>query len=65
MWQRVDGGYEVRDQDLVQKAVNQSRRMDEDREFCRATDGHESHDDDPDLCCKCLAWQPTASDWPL
>jgi hypothetical protein len=64
MWQRVDGGYEVLDRDMVEMSVDQFRRMDEDREFCQATGGHEPSDDDPDLCRKCSAWRPTADDWP-
>ena len=64
MWRRVSGGYEVLDQDTVQVVVDQFRKRDEDREFCRATGGHAPHDDDSDLCRKCGAWQPTADDWP-
>jgi hypothetical protein len=64
MWQRVDGGYEVLDCETVQIVVDQSRKIAADREFCRATGGHEPHDDNPDLCRKCAAWRPTAEDWP-
>jgi hypothetical protein len=61
---RVDGGYEVLDREMVEVAVNQFRKMDADREFCRATGGHEPMDEDPDLCRRCGAWRPTATDWP-
>jgi hypothetical protein len=64
MWRRIDGGYEVLDRETVQLVVDQSRKMDEDRQFCQATGGHEPRDDNPDLCRKCLAWRPTADDWP-
>jgi hypothetical protein len=64
MWRRVDGGYEVLDREMVEMAVNQFRKMDADREFCQATGGHEPMDEDPDLCRKCGAWRPTATDWP-
>ena len=64
MWQRVDGGYEVLDREAVELSVEQFRKMGEDREFCQTTGGHEPSDDDPDLCRKCLAWRPTAEDWP-
>ena len=64
MWQRVDGGYEVLDREAVELSVEQFRKMDEDREFCQTTGGHEPSYDDPDLCRKCLAWRPTAEDWP-
>jgi hypothetical protein len=64
MWQRVDGGYELLDREMVDLAVEQSRKMDADREFCSATGGHESMDEDPELCRKCGAWRPTATDWP-
>ncbi len=45
-------------------AVDQFRKMDADREFCQAPGGHEPMDEDPDLCRKCGAWRPTATDWP-
>lgn len=64
MWQRVDGGYEVLDREAVELSVEQFRKMDEDSEFFRATGGHQSHAEDPDLCSKCGAWRPTAEDWP-
>jgi hypothetical protein len=64
LWRRVDGGYEVLERELVDMVVDQNRRMDRDKEFCNATGGHESHDDNPDLCRKCGAWRPTATDWP-
>ena len=64
MWWRVDGGYEVLDREMVEMAVNQFRKMDADREFCRAAGGREPMDEDPDLCRKCGAWRPTATDWP-
>jgi hypothetical protein len=64
IWRRVDGGYEVLDQETVKTVVNFSRKMANDREFCRATGGHEPHEKDPNLCRKCGAWWPTAKDWP-
>ena len=63
LWRRVDGGYEVLDGDMVEMAAAQSRKMDADREFCKATGGHEPMDGSPDLCRKCGAWRPTADDW--
>jgi hypothetical protein len=64
MWQRVDSGYELLDREIVDLAVEQLRKMDADREFCSATGGHEPMDEDPELCRKCGAWRPTATDWP-
>lgn len=64
MWERVDGGHRVLDQEMVQHVVSFERKMDEDAEFCRATGGHEPSEENPDLCRKCLAWRPTAEDWP-
>jgi hypothetical protein len=64
MWQRVDGGYELLDREMVDLAVEQFRKMDADREFCTATGGHKPMDEDPELCRKCGAWRPTATDWP-
>jgi hypothetical protein len=49
---------------MVDLAVEQFRKMDADREFCSATGGHEPMDEDPELCRKCGAWRPTATDWP-
>jgi hypothetical protein len=64
MWRRVDGGYEVLDQEMVQISVGQFRKMDQDREFCQATGGHEPLGENPNLYRKCGAWRPTAEDWP-
>jgi hypothetical protein len=64
LWRRADGGYEVVDKDMVTVAADFSAKMDRDAEFCQATGGHESHDDNPDLCKKCGAWRPSATDWP-
>jgi|SRR5271165_6107107 len=64
MWRRTDGGYEILDRGMIQAATEQVRRMDEDREFCQATGGHEPLDENPDLCRKCMAWRSTATDWP-
>ena len=64
MWERVDGGYRVLDQEAVEQVAGFQRKMDHDAEFCQATGGHEPSDEDPDLCRKCSAWRPTAQDWP-
>ena len=64
MWQRVEGGYRVLDQEMVQQVVSYQRKMDEDARFCQATGGHEPSEENPDLCRKCMAWRPTAQDWP-
>ena len=64
MWQRVDGGYEILDHEMVQMSVDVARKMEADRGFCRATGGHEPLEEDPNLCRKCHAWRPTAEDWP-
>lgn len=64
LWQRAEGGYEVLDGDMLRVATQFTAKMERDEEFCRTTGGHESHDDNSDLCRKCGAWQPTATDWP-
>ncbi len=64
MWRRVDGGYKLMDEQMVQMAVNAAAKMENNREFCQATGGHEPHEENPDLCRKCGAWRPTAEDWP-
>jgi hypothetical protein len=64
MWERADGGYKVLDQEMVEHVVGYQRKMDQDEEFCQATGGHEPSDEDPNLCRKCMAWRPTAEDWP-
>jgi hypothetical protein len=55
MWRRVDGGYEVMDRHMVQVAVDFAAKMDNDREFCQATGGHEPDAENPELCRKCNA----------
>lgn len=64
LWQRTDGGYEVLDREALQVVTDFNHKMDRDRDFCRATGGHEPSQDNPDLCQKCMAWLPTAPDWP-
>jgi hypothetical protein len=64
MWERVDGGYKVFDQEMVEQVVRFQHKTDQDEQFCQATGGHEPSDENPDLCRKCMAWRPTAQDWP-
>ncbi len=64
IWRRVDGGYKVMDEHMVQVAVNFAAKMDNDKEFCQTTGGHEPHEKEPNLCRKCGAWRPTAKGWP-
>jgi hypothetical protein len=64
MWERVDGGYQVLDPEMVEHVTRFQRKMDHDAEFCQATGGHEPSDENPDLCRKCMAWLPTTEDWP-
>lgn len=53
LWRRVDGGYEVLEQDLVQMVVDQNRRIDENHMMCEMTGGHEPNDEHPEYCRKC------------
>jgi hypothetical protein len=55
MWERVDGGYRVLDQEWVEAAAGFWRKMDQDEQFCQATGGHEPDEEYPDLCSKCSA----------
>jgi hypothetical protein len=54
MWRRVEGGYEVLDQEMVDFAVTTGRRRTDRAEFCAATGGHEPHPEHPEICSKCL-----------
>jgi hypothetical protein len=64
MWVRADGGYKVLDPEMVEHVTRFQRKTDQDAEFCQASGGHEPSDENPDLCRKCMAWRPTAEDWP-
>lgn len=56
LWRRVQGGYEVLEDDMVQMVVEQNRRQDESRAMCASTGGHEPSKEDPRWCGKCYEW---------
>jgi hypothetical protein len=64
MWRRADGGYQVLDHMTVDALVKLGRMVDNNRAFCRVTGGHESDDEDPDVCGKCFAPRLAGGDWP-
>jgi hypothetical protein len=53
LWERVDGGYEIHDDEMVAVIGQSHLNMAEREDACREAGGHVPDDEYPDICGRC------------